>query len=188
MSFRTRQGSLIFRFLLLCEMQGDPIPPGGKKQVNELVLIAFQVNPHYQIPIRAIVLVSAIVVVLSLIHIGSTTAFTAILSLSTLSLYISYLIPITIFILCKLRKEAIQYGPFRMGLLGLYINIIAIVYGVFICIFLPFPPERPLTKANMNYSSPVFVFVLLFSLGDWLVRGRKIFIGPIREVSSDDFE
>lgn len=126
-----------------------------------------------------------IVCLLGLINIASTTAFNAILSLATLSLYISYLIPIVIFAVRKIQQQPIRYGPFRLGAFGLYINIFAVVYGVFICIFLPFPPEQPVTKTNMNYSSPVFGFVLLFSLCDWFVRGRKRYIGPIREVAQE---
>lgn len=95
--------------------------------------------------------------------IASTTAFNAILSLATLSLYIFYLIPI-IFALRKINNQRIASGPFRLGPFGLYISIFAIVYGVFIYIFLSFSPEQPVTKINMNYSSPVFGFVLLFSL------------------------
>lgn len=124
-----------------------------------------------------------IVCLLGLINIASTTAFNAILSLATLSLYISYLMPIVIFAVRKIQQQPIRYGPFRLGAFGLYINIFAVVYGVFICIFLPFPPEQPVTETNMNYSSPVFGFVLLFSLCDWFVRGRKRYIGPIREVA-----
>lgn len=139
-------------------------------------------NPYYKIPIRTIVLVGVIVGLLGLINIGSTTAFNAVLSLSTLSLYISYIIPIIIFALRKLRNKPIPYGPFRLGSFGLYINIFAVVYAIFVCIFLPFPPMQPVTAENMNYSSPVFVFVLLFSLIDWLVRGRMLYKGPVREV------
>lgn len=128
-----------------------------------------------------------IVCLIGLINIASTTAFNAILSLATLSLYISYLIPIAIFALRKLQDQPIPYGPFRLGQAGLYINLFAIVYGFFICVFLPFPPEQPVTRINMNYSSPVFFFVLLFSLCDWFMRGRKTFTGPIREVAQEEF-
>lgn len=139
-------------------------------------------NPYYKIPIRTIVLVGVIVGLLGLINIGSSTAFNAVLSLSTLTLYISYIIPIIILVLRKLRRKPIPYGPFRLGALGLYVNLFAIVYAIFICIFLPFPPVQPVTAENMNYASPVFAFVLLFSLVDWFVRGRKLYKGPIREV------
>ena len=147
-----------------------------------------QVNPYYKIPIRTIVLVGVIVCLLGLINIGSSTALIAVLSLSTLSLYISYLIPIIIFALRKIRNKHIPYGPFRLGPLGLYVNIFAIVYAIFICIFLPFPPMQPVTAKNMNYASVVFTFVLLFSLADWFVRGKRIYTGPVREVEHTENE
>lgn len=76
-------------------------------------------------------------------------------------------------------------GPFSLGKYGLPINLFAMLYGTFICIFLPFPPNLPVTGSNMNYASPVFAFVLLFALAGWFLGGRDRFAGPIREVSSD---
>lgn len=119
---------------------------------------------------------------LSLINIGSSTALNAVLSLSTWALYISYLIPITLLVMKRLRKEHIAFGPFRLGRFGLWINFFAMIYGVFICIFLPFPPTRPVTPVNMNYAAPVFAAVVVFGIIDWFLRGRKNFLGPLREV------
>jgi len=145
------------------------------------------VNPYYRIPIRSIGLVTAIVVVLSLINIGSSTALNAIISLSTLALYISYLIPITLLIIKRLHNQPIGTGPFTLGRYGLAVNTAALVYGVFICIFLPFPSFMPVTAVNMNYASPVFGAVLLFSVGYWFARGKSVYSGPIREVMEEEF-
>ncbi|KAI9774493.1 MAG: hypothetical protein M1835_006012 [Candelina submexicana] len=144
------------------------------------------INPTFKIPIRAICLVTIVTILLSLINIASTTAFNAVLSLATLALNISYLIPVILFFLKRVRNEPIPFGPFTLGRWGFYINLFAIVYTVFICIFLPFPPDQPVTKVNMNYASPVFGAVLLFALGDWFVRGKRLFVGPLREVAEDD--
>ncbi|KAI9712157.1 MAG: hypothetical protein M1812_006995 [Candelaria pacifica] len=146
------------------------------------------INPTFKIPIRAITLVTFVTILLSLINIASTTAFNAVLSLSTLALNISYLIPIVLFLMKRLRHEPIPFGPFSLGRFGLGINLFAVVYVVFICIFLPFPPDQPVTKVNMNYSSPVFAAVILFAIIDWFVRGKRIFVGPLREVSEDDIQ
>lgn len=127
-----------------------------------------------------------IVWLIGLINIASTTAFNAIRSLATLSLYLAYLIPIVILALRKLQDQPISYGPFRLGQAGLYINIFAIVYEVFICIFLPFPPEQPVTRINMNYSSPVFFSVPLFSLCELVYAGEKTYTGPIRELAQEE--
>ena len=144
------------------------------------------VNPTYNIPIRTIVLVSVVVALLGLINIASTTAFNAITSLSTLALYISYLIPIILLVIKKLQGHHIPYGPWKLGRWGLPINIFAIIYGVFIVIFLPFPPAIPVTPTTMNYSSPVLALVIFFALGYWFVRGRRQYAGPLREIGPDD--
>lgn len=120
----------------------------------------------------------AVIVLLSLIQIGSTTAFNAILSLSTLALYISYVVPIAFMAIKRARNHHIPWGPFRLGKLGLPTNIFAVVYGVYVIIFLPFLPTQPVTGENMNYAGPVMGAVLLFALVDWFVNGRKRWTGP----------
>lgn len=127
-------------------------------------------------------------VLLSLINIGSSVAFNAVLSLSSLALYISYLIPITCLVLKRLRKEEIVFGPFTLGRFGLFVNLFAWVFGVFICIFLPFPPYAEVNAETMNYAGPVFGLCLLVALVDWFVRGRKNFQGPLREVAESEIQ
>ncbi|THC94031.1 hypothetical protein EYZ11_006503 [Aspergillus tanneri] len=141
------------------------------------------VSPRYKIPFRALLLVTIITVLLALINIGSTTAFNALLSLTTLGQYISYLIPIIFLLVKRLRApQEIRWGSFRLRWWGAPINIFAIVYGVYIIIFLPFPPNYPVTAENMNYAAPVFLAVLLFANIDWLVRGGKRWQGPMVKV------
>lgn len=125
---------------------------------------------------------------ITLISAGSTAAFNAILSLNTLSLYISYLIPMIFFTLAKLRGDYIPYGPFRMGPWGLVVNFFAIAYAIFIAVFLPFPATVPVTASSMNYGGPVVGAVILFAVGDWMVTGRKRFKGPVEreEIESED--
>ena len=131
---------------------------------------------------RAIGLVSSVIVLLSLINIGSSTAFNAIISLATVALYVSYIIPIFCPVLKRLSGEKIVWGPWTLGRFGLVINVFALCYSVYICIFLPFPSQQPVTAVNMNYAAPVFGFVILFAVADWFLRGRKIYVGPRREI------
>jgi amino acid transporter len=127
-----------------------------------------------------VLLVSSVIALLSLINIASSAALNAILSLTTLALYVSYLIPISLLVLKRLRKETIDFGPWHLGNFGLAVNIYALVFGIFIIIFLPFPASvaQPLTTESMNYAGPVFLCVLLLALGDWMIRGRKHYVGP----------
>ncbi|KAF7181878.1 hypothetical protein CNMCM7691_001175 [Aspergillus felis] len=144
------------------------------------------ISPRYKIPLRALFLVAMITVLLALINIGSTTAFNALLSLTTLGQYISYLIPVIFLLIKRLRApQDIRWGSFRLGHWGVPVNVFAIVYGVYIIIFLPFPPNYPVTAQNMNYAAPVFLAVLVFAIGDWLVRGRKRWQGPMVKVRAE---
>lgn len=79
----------------------------------------------------------------------------------------------------------IEFGPWTLGKLGIAVNMLAMAFCLFLVIFLPFPTILPVTAQNMNYASVVFVGVILFSLIDWIVRGRKRYTGPIREVRSE---
>jgi amino acid transporter len=122
------------------------------------------------------------VVLLLLINIGSSTALNALLALSNISIYISYLIPITLIFLKRLRKEHINFGPWTLGRWGMAVNLYAIVFGVFVCIFVPFPPIIPVTAENMNYCAPVFLGLIVLLGLDWTFRGKISYAGPLKEL------
>lgn len=41
-----------------------------------------------------------------------------------------------------------------------------------------FPPELPVTAANMNYCVVAFGIVFVISIVQWIVDGRKNYVGP----------
>jgi choline transport protein len=133
---------------------------------------------HVQVGLRirlnSLLIVSFIVAGLQLINIGSTTALYAILSVSTIALYISYMLPILFLLIHRLRAKHIAYGPFKLGPFGILLNIFSLLYGIYILIWLPFPPFLPVTSTNMNYGGPVMGAVILFALVDGLVWSEKI--------------
>ncbi|PVH99996.1 amino acid transporter [Periconia macrospinosa] len=136
------------------------------------------VHPTLQIPIPALLLVAFICALLALINIGSTVAFTALVSLPTVSLYVSYFIPILLLTLRKLRGMHPKYGPFKLGRWGLPINVFSLVYIVFVLIWIPFPPGRPVTAQTMNYAAPLFIAVVILALVDWVISGKTRFKVP----------
>ncbi|KAB8207957.1 Amino acid permease [Aspergillus parasiticus SU-1] len=138
-----------------------------------------RVDPTYKIPLRALFLVASCMFALSFIQIGSTAAFNAILSLSTLGLYISYLIPLVLLVFKRFTApHDIPRGTFSLGKWGLPMNLLSILFATYFVIFLPFPSALPVTAENMNYAGPVLGFVMLFACGDWIVRGRHKWEGP----------
>ena len=141
-----------------------------------------RVHPTLRIPLNSLFLVSFVVMLLQLINIGSSTALFAILGLSTIALYISYILPVLFVLLAKLRGQHIQYGPFRLGKAGIFINAFGVIYGIFVLIWLPFPPFQPLTTTNFNYAGPIMGVVIIFALLDWFISGRKRFVPPTENV------
>jgi choline transport protein len=144
-------------------------------------------------PTRAMLLNYVVICLLSLINIGSTVAFNALLSLATISFYSSYGLPILLFAIRRHSKgRPIRFGPWRMpNTLGMIANIVAIAFCAFLVLFLPFPLVLPVTKLNMNWASVVFIGVMGFAVVDWFVEGKNRFVGPIVEVgrvdSDDEF-
>lgn len=137
-----------------------------------------KLDSRLKIPLRSLLLVSSCIFVLSLIQTGSTAAFNAILSLSTLGLYISYLFPLVSLVIARFTIKDIPRGPFTLGRFGLPLNLVAILFATYFVVFLPFPPTLPVTAENMNFAGPVLGFVMLCSCIDWLVRGRHKWSGP----------
>ncbi|KAJ5630768.1 uncharacterized protein N7484_010868 [Penicillium longicatenatum] len=142
------------------------------------------VDRQQRVPKRAIYLACGAVIILSVINAASETALSAILALSTSSLYVSYLIPIVLMIIRRVdtSRGPIPFGPWTLGRYGMAINIFALVFGVFVSIFVPFPTQIPVTAANMNWSGPVFVGVVILLVIDWTFRARKKYTGPMKDL------
>ncbi|KEF51477.1 uncharacterized protein A1O9_12394 [Exophiala aquamarina CBS 119918] len=145
-----------------------------------------KISSQSRCPTNAVVSLTVAVSLLSLINIGSTTAFNALISLTTLGFYFSYAIPTILFAMRRFdHRNPIHFGPWTLGKIGLPVNIVAVAFCIFLIIFLPFPPMLPVTGLNMNYASPVFVAVMAFAVINYYVRARKRFTGPIKEVASE---
>ncbi|OCK91861.1 putative amino acid permease [Cenococcum geophilum 1.58] len=136
------------------------------------------VHPTLRIPIRSLGLVGIICAIIGLITVGSTAAFFAIISLGAISLYISYLVPILLFLLRKLEGRHPTYGPWNLGKFGIPVNIFAVCYCIFVIIWLPFPSMLPVTAKNFNYAGPIMGAVIIIALADWFISGHKRFQVP----------
>ena len=131
-------------------------------------------------PLNALALISVIAFLLSLIYIGSSTAFNAIIALTGIALHISYFFPILFFMLKKMKRE-VKMGPWSMGRWGIPVNMFSLVYLIYVIIWMPFPVMLPVTGSNMNYAGPVFLVIVIGALADWVVSGHKRFQVPIAQ-------
>ena len=166
-----------------------------------LISPLLQVNPRTSIPVTTIIATSAISVLLSLIILGSTTAFNNIVSICVAGLSASYLLAIGLLLWRRttgaIRKPLITdetitntpgfdltWGPWRMpGILGPAVNAFAFVYVLIILFFSFWPPVTPVTDINMNYSILVTGVVVIFSVVWYLIGGRMDYKGPVVQTS-----
>jgi amino acid transporter len=140
-----------------------------------------KVNKTLALPLRAIVLCSIVPCLIGLINIGSTVAFNAIVSLTEAGLFISYLIPIILIMIKKIKGEHIRYGPWRMGKAGVAVNAFSSVFLTLSVFFSFFPPVTPVTLETMNWSICVFGGFVIIGFIWYAIIGRKNYNGPIVE-------
>ncbi|CAF0739159.1 unnamed protein product [Rotaria sordida] len=108
------------------------------------------IHPRLSCPLNAVWLSCFIAFLLALPYLGNTTTFVVITSLSTVCLYISYILPIV----CKLLyPNAFLRGPFHLGIFSKFINIIALLWVCLIIVLFVLPPIYPITAVTMNYAS-----------------------------------
>ncbi|KAF9888175.1 hypothetical protein FE257_009170 [Aspergillus nanangensis] len=128
-------------------------------------------------PIPALGLVTVIEMLLGLINLGSSSAFTAFASVGVIGLAVAYCIPIAISLVYR-RKE-VQKARWNIGpVLGYTVNVISVVWIAFQLILFSMPTVLPVTQVSMNYASVVFVGCVALSLGWYAAYGKTKFRGP----------
>lgn len=138
------------------------------------------VHAKLQVPVRAVAALTVVEMLLGLIYLGNSTAFNAILSMSILGMYTSYLLPIAYMAIYGRKKlSSGEYGPFRMGKWGTYTNMIAIAWLMLAIVFSTFPSVRPVTPQNMNYSVVVMGGWLAFGVTFFVLFGKRHYKGPV---------
>jgi choline transport protein len=133
--------------------------------------------------VNAILVITGLAIIISLINIGSTAAFNIVTSLGTGTLTASYIVCISCIVWRKLAGEPLLPSRFTMGrVFGLGVNLVALGWLclVFVVAFFPGVPTPLLTMAAMNWSIVVFAAVVLLSAAYFAVWGRKRYVGPPR--------
>ncbi|KAJ7735983.1 amino acid/polyamine transporter I [Mycena metata] len=145
------------------------------------------VNTHLSggIPLNAILLSTAIQILLALIYLGSSAAFNAFVGVAVMCLGSSYAMPVAIS-LANGRKDMTD-SPFPLGRFGTALNTVAVVWAAFEMVLFSMPAVLPVTPTTMNYASVVFVAFALMSAVWYLISGRHHYKGPdIPEAAGED--
>ena len=80
-------------------------------------------------------------------------------------------------------SSEITWGPFRLGRFGIPVTVFSILYTCLGIFWSFWPVEREVTSSTMNWNVVVYVGAIALSLIFWLFWGRKVYKGPIIEVS-----
>jgi amino acid transporter len=151
-----------------------------------------------KIPFNAVLAVSALALILTLPALkgnkdGVTVAFTAVVSIGVIGLYIAYVIPI--FLRWRMG-DAFDVGPWNLGKKYRWMNLVAVgevIIVVIIYFNLPFasggvPFKKGFDWSLFNYTPVVTGGVFIIVGVWWLISARHTFKGPQLTVAQLDEE
>ncbi|KAE8342221.1 hypothetical protein BDV24DRAFT_162774 [Aspergillus arachidicola] len=137
-----------------------------------------RVDDRVRIPLWALGLVTVVQMLLGLINLGSSSAFTAFVSVGVIALAITYSIPISISLFYNKRSE-VSKARWNCGrALGTTVNLIALAWIAFELVLFSMPSTLPVTPVSMNYASVVFVGFTTLAFSWYIVHARKVYVGP----------
>ena len=129
-----------------------------------------QVSPKYRTPVNSILITS----VLSVLICIYAAAFFVVTSISTITLYLAYMIPIYLNWRNKRKKQG-EYttpatAPWNLGNWGPLLNVIAILWVLFITVILSLPPNELVLWTMLGLA----VVLILY----WQLGAKQSFRGP----------
>ena len=131
-----------------------------------------KMNRFTQTPLYSVWLVVIFCCLLNLIALGSVETINGIFGVTAPAMDFSYIAVIAGRLYYE-KKHPIAKGPFQLGIWQKPINLIAIVWTIFVSVILFFPPINPVTSTNMNYAVAIAGFIAVFALCWWYVDAKK---------------
>lgn len=122
---------------------------------------------------------------LSLINLGSSVAFNAILSIGVVSLLSSYIVSISCILLKRIRGQPLLERRWSLGKYGFAINAVGLAYLIIAWLFAFFPLGTPVTLETMNWASAVYGGVATVASIYFALFARKTYVAPVARVAKD---
>ncbi|MGW0085998.1 amino acid permease [Streptomyces sp. NPDC003393] len=134
------------------------------------------VSPRTRTPVKAVWLAVACSLAPILPGWWSHTAFTAIVSVNAVGLFLAYAVPI----LLRLRLgDEFQPGPWHLGRWGCPAGIAAVAWIALSSVLFMLPQAFPITVDSFNYAPVALAVVLLVATLWWFATARRRFRGPV---------
>jgi amino acid transporter len=143
------------------------------------------VNPKRRVPVHSAWFGAVGAFILSSTYMINYYAYSAVVSVAVIGLYIAYLTPV---FLRRINGKAFTPGPYRLNKTwGPIIGWIAVVWVVFICIVFMLPFYEPmLTSHDFNFTPVAVLAVIGFAGIWWAISARKWFKGPKIQGSAEE--
>jgi choline transport protein len=97
------------------------------------------VDPNSKVPTTAIAVVTIIEMMIGVIYFGNTTAFQAVLSVATIAILFTYFVPPALMLFYARKNIPLQYGPFKLGKFGVFLNMVSSGFTFLFLVLLNFP-------------------------------------------------
>lgn len=134
---------------------------------------------RWHIPFNAAYLMCIVAAILSLVELGSDTAFNILVSLSTLGIMSTYLISIGCVLVKRLRHQQLPYARWSLGRYGMAINAYAVLYSLFIVVLCCFPLNLPVTTESAQWAPLIWVAVIGLAGVVYVLHGRRNYTPPV---------
>ena len=131
-----------------------------------------KVSPALGVPVFALVLVTVVQMLLGLINLGSTSAFTAFVSVGVMALQVSYAIPIGLSLWYK-RVQVSQARWKCPSAIGTTVNIVSLCWIAFEVVLFSMPTALTVNEVSMNYASVVLCGFLAIAAIWYVIYARK---------------
>ncbi|MEU1168079.1 amino acid permease, partial [Streptomyces sp. NPDC005921] len=134
------------------------------------------VSPRTRTPVKAVWLAVACSLALVVPGWWSHTAFTAIVSVNVVGLFLAYAVPV--FLRLRLGAE-FQPGPWNLGRWSRPVGWLAVVWILLSSVLFMLPQASPITVDTFNYAPIALAAVLIVATVWWFATARRRFQGPV---------
>lgn len=136
-------------------------------------------------PLNSLIVVWLFVVLISLVGLGSSVAFNAIISLQVMAISATYEVSMLCMLWRRLFGQRLPPAYWSLGRFGLPLNAFGALYGLYLLAYSAMPPVYPVTAENFNWAPVMFGGVMFLSMLYYFVWARRIYEGPVVHVVRD---
>ena len=120
--------------------------------------------------------------VVSLINIGSTVAFNAVLSLASTAMMGTYVISIGCVTYRRFTRLPLPSSRWSLGKAGIWVNCTALLYSTWAFVWSFFPNAYAVTLQNFNWASVLFVGLMGIATVLYWTQAKHVYEGPVAKV------